>query len=180
MAYRAPVQQTHSFVEEVLTNVDTLPQTLRNVYTQIKDLDVQLQQAETDAERAIGEKLNRLGAGQQEAAQEIHEETRKAHTHCSELGDKKVALAQSSCDIINGVIRSIDEKLVRFELQLRKEGRWPADATAPKSTRVTMTSSEQPPKTPTSRRANVLVHPPQSVRTANTAVVDDVPVDPNE
>lgn len=101
-------------------------------------------------------------------------------------------MAQKSYDAVMGVIRMLDETLVQFQDQLRREGKWPADAIVPVKNRQSLQSgpsggptapvSQSLAVTPknNSRRANVLIHPPQGVRTGNTTVVEDLPIDPNE
>mmetsp|Transcript_44791 Transcript_44791/g.173813 ORF Transcript_44791/g.173813 Transcript_44791/m.173813 type:complete len:252 (-) Transcript_44791:1751-2506(-) len=219
MAYKVPVQQGPSFVDDVLKNVDTLPQTLRNVYGQIRDLDVQLKRkfsprlllelvfwVSRDAEFVLpcpfvcvgvwnglleieeeaNESLGRAAEGATLADHEVaQEELRKSadvvHANCAELADKKVALAQNASDIIATVIRGIDDKLLRFENQLRKEGRWPADAPptkVPKTVARTLSTPEVKANAP--KKANVLVHPPQTMRSSGSGLADDNIVDPNE
>uniref|UniRef100_A0A7S0BHS8 Inhibitor of growth protein N-terminal histone-binding domain-containing protein n=1 Tax=Rhodosorus marinus TaxID=101924 RepID=A0A7S0BHS8_9RHOD len=182
MAYKVPVQQGPSFVDDVLKNVDTLPQTLRNVYGQIKDLDVQLKQIEEEANESLGSAAEGATLADHEAAQEkLRKSADAVHANCAELADKKIALAQNASDIIATVIRGIDDKLLRFENQLRKEGRWPADAPPtklPKTLARTLPVAEVNANAP--KKANVLVHPPQSMRSSGSGLADDAIVDPNE
>mmetsp|Transcript_44790 Transcript_44790/g.173809 ORF Transcript_44790/g.173809 Transcript_44790/m.173809 type:complete len:109 (-) Transcript_44790:1967-2293(-) len=90
MAYKVPVQQGPSFVDDVLKNVDTLPQTLRNVYGQIRDLDVQLKQIEEEANESLGRAAEGATLADHEVAQEeLRKSADVVHANCAEVRKRK-------------------------------------------------------------------------------------------
>lgn len=154
MAYRQGGSvKAPAYLEEFLDRIETLPAQIKGKFAEMRELDERSRQYAGEAEKGGAEAARRAqGKGvSNESLKKAYLEVISLQGKALEDSDNKVAIAEQAFEVVDDVIRSLDDKLKEFETQLRKEGRWPASV-ADKPPRAPAEAPANPPAPQKSRR----------------------------
>lgn len=198
MAYRQPERRdrTHesyapSYLDEFLETIEPLQASTRSTFAEIAQLDERINTTLDEAQAAVDEVVRRATSKVAiESVRRQYHEFIHLQASAQEFSEKKLALASSAHESIENVIEDLDKRLLEFEAQLRKEGRWPGASppavgrnagkppvvaaekvsSALRTTAVTEPSAALPPKLPQkSRRRETIPANPATPRVAALA-----------
>ncbi|PXF48900.1 Inhibitor of growth protein 4 [Gracilariopsis chorda] len=158
MAYRAPdrrershepqssqfarASQPVSYLDDFLDKIDPLQNSTKATFAEIKSLDDRAQSTLALAQTAAEETVSRSNSSAPIASvRRQYQEFINHQANVKEFSDKKVTLATDALHSLDAVLEDLDRKLIDFEAQLKRDGRWP-QPTAP-------TTVPTPPPPPT-------------------------------
>lgn len=161
MAYRLPSERRErahesyapSYLDDFLDQIEPLQASTKSKYAEMRALDDRINTVLTEADVAADEAVRRATTrGAIESVRRQYHEFIHLQASGKEFSDKKVALATQAEEAVDDVISDLDKRLIEFEAQLRKEGRWPgaspaANSRPPRSSRG-QNEKVQPPTTP--------------------------------
>lgn len=136
MAYRLPTDRrgeapftghNTSYLDDFLDQIETLPGSTKSLFHEMRQLDDRIGSTVSEAEAASQEAVSRAttkGVPLENVKRTFHEFVH-LQASAAEFADKKTRLATDARDAVVAAIEDLDAKLVEFEAQLRKEGRWP-------------------------------------------------------
>lgn len=122
--------QAPSFLDEFLEQIQPLPTQVRAKFAEMRELDDRASTLMSDAERAAAEAM-RLGptrnTGGNDPLKKAFQDVLGSQAKAADATMRKVEIAEGAYGLIEETIKSLDEKLREYEVQLKKEGRWPTD-----------------------------------------------------
>lgn len=135
MAYRLPTDRREaaattyntSYLDDFLDQIESLPANTKSLFHEMRELDDRIGSTVTEAENVSKEAILRAttkGVPLENVKRTFHEFVHH-QTSAAEFADKKVRIAKEARDNVLEAINDINDKLVDFEAQLRREGRWP-------------------------------------------------------
>lgn len=136
MAYRLPERRERdptgpppSYLDDFLDKVEPLPNTIKSLCHEIRSLDDKINSIVTESSAVVTEAVTRAttkGVPLENVKRTLHDFVH-LQASASEYAERKHKLASEARDCIQEKIEEIDKRLVEFEKQLRKEGRWPRE-----------------------------------------------------
>lgn len=170
MAYRMPSERREpppqlahqtSYLDDFLDQIESLPSRTRAVFHEMHVLEERVATAQADASAAGAEAVARATTKgvPTENVKRAYQEFIHLQNNAAEFAAKKVSLAKDARERIVAALADLDSRLVEFEAQLRKEGRWPAPDAPPGLT--AKVPRGKPPVSPKNAKAPVRVPPPE-------------------
>lgn len=129
---RASESYASSYLDDFLDQIDPLQSSTKASFAEIRHLDDRIAniliEAQGAAEEAVRRATSKIAI---ESVRRQYHEFIHLQASAKEFSDKKIALAEAAHVSVTGAISDLDTRLVEFEAQLRKEGRWPGAAPPP-------------------------------------------------
>lgn len=134
MAYRLPSDRRDraidsyapSYLDDFLDQIEPLQASTKSTFSDIRHLDDRVdtifEQAQAAADESVRRATSKVAI---ESVRRQYHEFIHLQASAKEFSDKKINLAADARDSIVNVIADLDEKLIEFEAQLKKDGRWP-------------------------------------------------------
>ena len=179
MAYRLPTERkdrgyenyTTSYLDDFLETIESLPNEARSVFAEVYNLEQKITSIDNDAQSALNEAIRRAqakGTPVENVRRQYHEFIH-LQTAAMELSDKKLDYVKNVHDSLNDAISHIDTKLVDFETQLKREGRWPTPQsnTRPKLTNDPVNQEQNKIDSDKEKQTSIL-SPTENVTTTRT------------
>lgn len=119
-----------SFLDEFLEQIQPLPSQVKAKFAELRDLDDRANTMMSDAERAAADavrKASTKSTGGNDPLKRAFQDVLACQGKAVDSSTRKVELAESSYQLIEETIKSLDDKLREYEAQLKKDGRWPAE-----------------------------------------------------
>ncbi len=116
-----------SYLEEFMDEICTLPTVLKGKFNEMREMDDRATSFMADADKAVAETLRKASTKgpSTEALKKAYQDVISLQGKAVESATQKVDIAERSFEVVDEVIRNLDDKLREFETQLRKDGRWP-------------------------------------------------------
>lgn len=161
MAYRQPADRrdrsaeltSSSYLERFLEQVSTLPTSVQDTLDQIRKYDDRVDNLVSDAEISATATVSRsISKGMPlENARRSYFDMIQYQKSAVELSDKKIALAKNAHDAVDTIIADIDQRLLEFEAQLKKDGRWLPQGKVPVTSRSIPSGNQRQERAVTSK-----------------------------
>lgn len=185
MAYRLPTERrerpndaaTLSYLEHFLEQIETLPAQTKSTFAEIRVIDDKLKSVLSNAQSAAEQAMQRSATKGTpiETARRCYHEFIHLQTSAKEYADKKISLASTMHDSVDSVIGELDRRLIEFENQLKRDGRWPPANPPPTSTLPAQPLPARPPaaKAPRTETPTTPTLTPPPTRAAQKARLRD-------
>lgn len=122
--------QAPSFLDEFLEQIQPLPTQVRAKFAEMREMDDRAVSLMSDAERAAADAV-RLGptrnTGGNDPLKKAFQDVLGSQAKAADATQRKLEIAEGAYGLIEDTIKSLDDKLREYEVQLKKEGRWPTD-----------------------------------------------------
>lgn len=127
MAYRQYDMKVPSYLEDFMDEICTLPTVLKGKFNEMREMDDRATSFMADADKAVAETLRKASTKgpSTEALKKAYQDVISLQGKATDNAMQKVEIAERSFEVVDEVIRNLDDKLREFETQLRKDGRWP-------------------------------------------------------
>lgn len=144
MAYRQMDIKAPSYLEDFLDQIELLPSQIKGKFAEMREMDERANMSMSDAERAAADSIRKATSKgtSNETLKKAYQEVISLQGKAVANANRKVATAEKAFEMVDDVIRNLDEKLREYEAQLRKEGRWPAS------------TADRPPRPATSQNVS--------------------------
>lgn len=116
-----------SYLDDFLDQIESLPANTKSLFHEMRQIDDRIGTTVDEADMTLKEAISRAttkGVALENVKRTFHEFVH-LQTSAAEFADKKVRIAKEARDTVLEALSDIDDKLVDFESQLRREGRWP-------------------------------------------------------
>lgn len=137
MAYKLPERRERepppSYLDDFLDKLEGFPTQMKNTFQEMRNLDDKIQASVHEADGLTTEAIHRAttkGVALEQVKRTMNE-TVHLHASTTEWQQRKRKLAADMLQLVQGQVEEMDKKLMDFEKQLKKEGRWPRDGEEP-------------------------------------------------
>uniref|UniRef100_UPI0035901F9C inhibitor of growth protein 3 n=1 Tax=Myxine glutinosa TaxID=7769 RepID=UPI0035901F9C len=109
------------YLEDYLEMIEQLPMDLRDRFTEMREMDLQVQNAMDELEQRVKEFFNNAKNSKPEWREEQMEAIRKDYSKALEDADEKVQLANQIYDLVDRHLRKLDQELAKFKMELEAD-----------------------------------------------------------
>lgn len=118
-----------------MDEIGTLPTAIKGRFSEMRDMDDRAANFMVDADKAVAETLRKAASKgpNADALKRSYQEVISLQGKAMDQASQKVETAEKAFNVVDEVIRTLDDKLREFEAQLRKDGRWPTNDKPPRN-----------------------------------------------
>ncbi|KAJ8411402.1 hypothetical protein AAFF_G00174080 [Aldrovandia affinis] len=109
------------YLEDYLEMIEQLPMDLRDRFTEMREMDLQVQNAMDQLEQGVNEFFINAKKNKQEWREEQMEVIKKDYYKALEDADEKVQLASQIYDLVDRHLRKLDQELAKFKMELEAD-----------------------------------------------------------
>ncbi|KAJ8373604.1 hypothetical protein SKAU_G00041840 [Synaphobranchus kaupii] len=109
------------YLEDYLEMIEQLPMDLRDRFTEMREMDLQVQNAMDQLEQGVNEFFINAKKNKQEWREEQLEVIKKDYYKALEDADEKVQLASQIYDLVDRHLRKLDQELAKFKMELEAD-----------------------------------------------------------
>ncbi|ODN04591.1 Inhibitor of growth protein 3 [Orchesella cincta] len=109
------------YLEDYIEMIEHLPQELKDRFTEIRELDLQVQNATDKLEEKVKEFFGGARKLRPVDREEVYETVRKEYCKVLEDADEKVHQANQMYDLVERYIRRLDQDLYKFKMELEAD-----------------------------------------------------------
>ncbi|KAJ8249602.1 hypothetical protein COCON_G00228180 [Conger conger] len=109
------------YLEDYLEMIEQLPMDLRDRFTEMREMDLQVQNAMDQLEQGVNEFFINAKKNKPEWREEQLEVIKKDYYKALEDADEKVQLASQIYDLVDRHLRKLDQELARFKMELEAD-----------------------------------------------------------
>lgn len=109
------------YLEDYLEMIEQLPMDLRDRFTEMREMDLQVQNATDQLEQKVIEYFVNAKKNKPEWREEQMEVIKKDYYKALEDADEKVQLANQIYDLVDRHLRKLDQELAKFKMELEAD-----------------------------------------------------------
>ncbi|XP_029017861.1 inhibitor of growth protein 3 [Betta splendens] len=109
------------YLEDYLEMIEQLPMDLRDRFTEMREMDLQVQNATDQLEQKVIEFFINAKKNKPEWREEQMEVIKKDYYKALEDADEKVQLANQIYDLVDRHLRKLDQELAKFKMELEAD-----------------------------------------------------------
>ncbi|XP_072233563.1 inhibitor of growth protein 3 [Leuresthes tenuis] len=109
------------YLEDYLEMIEQLPMDLRDRFTEMREMDLQVQNATDQLEQKVIEFFTNAKKNKPEWREEQMEVIKKDYYKALEDADEKVQLANQIYDLVDRHLRKLDQELAKFKMELEAD-----------------------------------------------------------
>lgn len=109
------------YLEDYLEMIEQLPMDLRDRFTEMREMDLQVQNATDQLEQKVTEFFINAKKNKPEWREEQMEMIKKDYYKALEDADEKVQLANQIYDLVDRHLRKLDQELAKFKMELEAD-----------------------------------------------------------
>ncbi|XP_076801115.1 inhibitor of growth protein 3-like isoform X2 [Clavelina lepadiformis] len=111
------------YLEDYLELIEHLPSDLRERFTDMREMDLQVQNSADSLDGKVKQLFNKcmLKKGKFPGADQVYEEIRSEYYKTLEDADEKVQLANQIYDLVDRHLRKLDQELSKFKMELEAD-----------------------------------------------------------
>ncbi|XP_056281233.1 inhibitor of growth protein 3 [Pseudoliparis swirei] len=109
------------YLEDYLEMIEQLPMDLRDRFTEMREMDLQVQNATDQLEQKVMEFFVNAKKNKPEWREEQMEVIKKDYYKALEDADEKVQLANQIYDLVDRHLRKLDQELAKFKMELEAD-----------------------------------------------------------
>ncbi|XP_043964349.1 inhibitor of growth protein 3 [Gambusia affinis] len=109
------------YLEDYLEMIEQLPMDLRDRFTEMREMDLQVQNATDQLEQKVTEFFLNAKKNKPEWREEQMEIIKKDYYKALEDADEKVQLANQIYDLVDRHLRKLDQELAKFKMELEAD-----------------------------------------------------------
>ncbi|XP_038157447.1 inhibitor of growth protein 3 [Cyprinodon tularosa] len=109
------------YLEDYLEMIEQLPMDLRDRFTEMREMDLQVQNATDQLEQKVTEFFINAKKNKPEWREEQMEIIKKDYYKALEDADEKVQLANQIYDLVDRHLRKLDQELAKFKMELEAD-----------------------------------------------------------
>ncbi|MBN3285314.1 ING3 protein, partial [Polyodon spathula] len=109
------------YLEDYLEMIEQLPMDLRDRFTEMREMDLQVQNAMDQLEHRVNEFFINAKKNKPEWKEEQMETIKKDYYKALEDADEKVQLANQIYDLVDRHLRKLDQELAKFKMELEAD-----------------------------------------------------------
>ncbi|KAK6482601.1 inhibitor of growth protein 3 [Huso huso] len=109
------------YLEDYLEMIEQLPMDLRDRFTEMREMDLQVQNAMDQLEQRVNEFFINAKKNKPEWKEEQMETIKKDYYKALEDADEKVQLANQIYDLVDRHLRKLDQELAKFKMELEAD-----------------------------------------------------------
>ncbi|XP_008399910.1 inhibitor of growth protein 3 [Poecilia reticulata] len=109
------------YLEDYLEMIEQLPMDLRDRFTEMREMDLQVQNATDQLEQKVTEFFVNAKKNKPEWREEQMEIIKKDYYKALEDADEKVQLANQIYDLVDRHLRKLDQELAKFKMELEAD-----------------------------------------------------------
>ncbi|XP_036373439.1 inhibitor of growth protein 3-like [Megalops cyprinoides] len=109
------------YLEDYLEMIEQLPMDLRDRFTEMREMDLQVQNAMDQLEQRVNEFFINAKKNKPEWREEQMEMIKKDYYKALEDADEKVQLANQIYDLVDRHLRKLDQELAKFKMELEAD-----------------------------------------------------------
>ncbi|XP_069620969.1 inhibitor of growth protein 3 isoform X1 [Ranitomeya imitator] len=109
------------YLEDYLEMIEQLPMDLRDRFTEMREMDLQVQNAMDQLEQRVGEFFASAKKNKPEWREEQMTSIKKDYFKALEDADEKVQLANQIYDLVDRHLRKLDQELAKFKMELEAD-----------------------------------------------------------
>uniref|UniRef100_A0A1A8KH50 Inhibitor of growth protein n=1 Tax=Nothobranchius kuhntae TaxID=321403 RepID=A0A1A8KH50_NOTKU len=109
------------YLEDYLEMIEQLPMDLRDRFTEMREMDLQVQNATDQLEQKVTEFFMNAKKNKPEWREEQMEVIKKDYYKALEDADEKVQLANQIYDLVDRHLRKLDQELAKFKMELEAD-----------------------------------------------------------
>ncbi|KAM4523880.1 inhibitor of growth protein 3 [Fundulus diaphanus] len=109
------------YLEDYLEMIEQLPMDLRDRFTEMREMDLQVQNATDQLEQKVTEFFTNAKKNKAEWREEQMEIIKKDYYKALEDADEKVQLANQIYDLVDRHLRKLDQELAKFKMELEAD-----------------------------------------------------------
>ncbi|XP_041113582.1 inhibitor of growth protein 3-like [Polyodon spathula] len=109
------------YLEDYLEMIEQLPMDLRDRFTEMREMDLQVQNAMDQLEHRVNEFFINAKNNKPEWKEEQMETIKKDYYKALEDADEKVQLANQIYDLVDRHLRKLDQELAKFKMELEAD-----------------------------------------------------------
>lgn len=109
------------YLEDYLEMIEQLPMDLRDRFTEMREMDLQVQNAMDQLEQRVAEFFVNAKKNKPEWREEQMTSIRKDYYKALEDADEKVQLANQIYDLVDRHLRKLDQELAKFKMELEAD-----------------------------------------------------------
>ncbi|XP_063302907.1 inhibitor of growth protein 3 isoform X2 [Pelobates fuscus] len=109
------------YLEDYLEMIEQLPMDLRDRFTEMREMDLQVQNAMDQLEQRVGEFFVNAKKNKPEWRDEQMASIKKDYFKALEDADEKVQLANQIYDLVDRHLRKLDQELAKFKMELEAD-----------------------------------------------------------
>ncbi|KAG8439820.1 hypothetical protein GDO86_005837 [Hymenochirus boettgeri] len=109
------------YLEDYLEMIEQLPMDLRDRFTEMREMDLQVQNAMDQLEQRVGEFFMNAKKNKPEWREEQMSTIKKDYFKALEDADEKVQLANQIYDLVDRHLRKLDQELGKFKMELEAD-----------------------------------------------------------
>lgn len=109
------------YLEDYLEMIEQLPMDLRDRFTEMREMDLQVQNATDQLEQKVVEFFVNAKKNKPEWREEQMEVIKKDYYKALEDADEKVQLANQIYDLVDRHLRKLDQELAKFKMELEAD-----------------------------------------------------------
>nr|XP_020469053.1 inhibitor of growth protein 3 [Monopterus albus] len=109
------------YLEDYLEMIEQLPMDLRDRFTEMREMDLQVQNATDQLEQKVIEFFVNAKKNKPEWREEQMEVIKKDYYKALEDADEKVQLASQIYDLVDRHLRKLDQELAKFKMELEAD-----------------------------------------------------------
>lgn len=134
-----------SYLEDFLDQIEVLPTQIKGKFVEMRDMEERLKSLMDEADKAAAETVRKSTSKgtSNEGLKKSYQDVIALQGKAIANAETKLQTAEVAFGVVDGVIHELDDRLREFEMQLRKEGRWPA-STSDKPPRGSATPAGSP------------------------------------
>ncbi|XP_042648741.1 inhibitor of growth protein 3 isoform X2 [Tyto alba] len=109
------------YLEDYLEMIEQLPMDLRDRFTEMREMDLQVQNAMDQLEQRVNEFFMNAKKNKPEWREEQMTSIKKDYYKALEDADEKVQLANQIYDLVDRHLRKLDQELAKFKMELEAD-----------------------------------------------------------
>ncbi|EDL13850.1 inhibitor of growth family, member 3, isoform CRA_a [Mus musculus] len=109
------------YLEDYLEMIEQLPMDLRDRFTEMREMDLQVQNAMDQLEQRVSEFFMNAKKNKPEWREEQMASIKKDYYKALEDADEKVQLANQIYDLVDRHLRKLDQELAKFKMELEAD-----------------------------------------------------------
>ncbi|XP_063073604.1 inhibitor of growth protein 3 isoform X3 [Engraulis encrasicolus] len=109
------------YLEDYLEMIEQLPMDLRDRFTEMREMDLQVQNAMDQLEQRVNDFFINAKKNKPEWREEQMEVIKKDYYKALEDADEKVTLANQIYDLVDRHLRKLDQELAKFKMELEAD-----------------------------------------------------------
>ncbi|XP_025922813.1 inhibitor of growth protein 3 isoform X6 [Apteryx rowi] len=109
------------YLEDYLEMIEQLPMDLRDRFTEMREMDLQVQNAMDQLEQRVNDFFMNAKKNKPEWREEQMTSIKKDYYKALEDADEKVQLANQIYDLVDRHLRKLDQELAKFKMELEAD-----------------------------------------------------------